>query len=224
MPTATVQRYLDLVPAANAVQPNFIAALTAMLQGFADLQDTMNPLVGIFNPNTAVGQQLDFVGQWVGVSRELSIPLTGVYFSWGVSGVGWGQGTWFQTGDSPSELDALPDDSYRLLMASVISSNYWDGSVPGAYNIWAIVFAAQGYTFLIQDYQDMTMAIIVIGPTITAIMLALMIEGFIILRPAGVGIRGYFMPSVPGAPVFGWGVENSSISGWGVGAWVEPLT
>lgn len=44
------------------------------------------------------------------------------------------------------------------------------------------------------------------------------------MRPAGVRITSFAQPSVPGAPVFGWGADNANVAGWGTGCWIEPLS
>jgi hypothetical protein len=65
----------------------------------------------------------------------------------------------------------------------------------------------------------MTMDIALIGPAPDAVTLALFTGGYLSLVPAGVGITNYYLPSIPGDPVFGMDAENSSISGFDVGAW-----
>jgi hypothetical protein len=67
------------------------------------------------------------------------------------------------------------------------------------------------------------MDVVLVGPQPDAVTLALFTGGYLNLRPAGVGINNYYLPTVPDIPVFGFDVENSSISGFDVGAWVAPL-
>jgi hypothetical protein len=217
---ASLDAYISLVPSENYGQPNFAAWLSAKLQGDVDNQNLLASFPELFNPLTAVGQQLDFVGEWVGISRDLEVPLAGVYFSWGIPGLGWGEGTWFAPGDDPDSLIVLPDDTYRTLVLAKIAANHWDGTIPGAYQVWADVFGPG--KILIQDNMDMTLTIIWLGAQ-DAVTLALLLGGLFTLRPAGVGVTGYFVSSVPNAPLFGWGIESATISGWGTGAWIEKL-
>jgi hypothetical protein len=86
------------------------------------------------------------------------------------------------------------------------------------------VFAGQPFQILIGDQQDMSMFFVFINPALSTLVLALITGGYFDLRPAGVLMRGYFKPSIPGTPVFGWGIENATVAGWGHGAWVAPLT
>ncbi len=60
------------------------------------------------------------------------------------------------------------------------------------------------------------------GPVPSAVTKALFIGGYLDLKPAGVRIDRYYTPAVPNAPYFGWGVNNSGIGGWAVGAWGVP--
>ena len=69
----------------------------------------------------------------------------------------------------------------------------------------------------------MTMTIALLGPVPDAVTKALLANGYFDLRPAGVAVTGYFTTSIAGVPLFGFGTENSSIAGWGVGAWLTPI-
>jgi len=191
--------YLGLITSQHNQKPNFMATVAAEVQPFVDLQATLFSLLGIFNVNTATGDRLDKVGVWVGASRYLNEPV------------------------GPNNITVLQDSDYRTLLQAVIAANNWDGTVPGMYSIWAQVFAGQTYEVLIQDNQDMTMFVVILATTFSVVVLALLTNGYFDLRPAGVMMLGYYQPSVSGQPVFGFGAENSQISGWGTGVWIEPL-
>ena len=216
--TTSLSQYTGLVTSEHADKPNFLATLAAILQPFVDLQNTVAELPTDFDIDFAVGAQLDAVGVRVGRSRFLNEPITGVYFSWGTAGVGWGQGTWKGEFDPSSGLVALPDDSYRVLLKAKIANNQWDGTIPSAYDFMDQVFP--GDTFFIQDNQNMTMYVGVVGPVpLNAVTFALLSGGYLQIKPAGVGVVGYITASVPGTPVFGFGADNSTIGGWGHGSW-----
>jgi hypothetical protein len=122
-------------------------------------------------------------------------------------------------------VSTLDDNEYRILVKLFIAMNQWDGTVPGIYNLWNSVFTAEGYQILVQDGQDMTMFVVFLNPPADAIILAILTSGYFLTRPAGVRITGFYQPSLPfpETPLFGWGVENATIAGWGVGAWIEPV-
>ncbi len=100
--------------------------------------------------------------------------------------------------------------------------NQWDGTTPGAYAIFSSVFASIGLTMLIQDNQDTTMFIVIVGQ-INAVIQSLIASGSFNLRPAGVQITNFFQPSVSGAPVFGLGADNANVGGLGRGCWIQPI-
>lgn len=216
--------YTGLITSEHNQRSNYVATVGLSVQPSVDLQNLAALFSRLFDIDLAVGDQLDKIGVWVGQSRNLTIPLSGVYFALDTLGVGLDEGTWFETGQSLTGLVTLPDDSYRLLLKAVIAANHWDGTVPGAYAIWAIVFSLYNFTILLQDNQDMSMDIIflVVG-TIPAVTLGLLTNGFLTMRPAGVLINGYWQPSVPGSPVFALDTEGPSLAGLDVGVWAIPV-
>jgi hypothetical protein len=215
---ADVLQYTRLITSEHNDKPNFMAMVAATVQGSVDLQNLQTEFASLFDVYTAVGDQLDKLGEWIGASRNIPVPLVGVYFTWGAAGLGWGQGTWFSPFDNVGGLVQLPDDSYRILLLAVIASNQWDGTIPGAYTILNLLYTLEGLRVLIQDNHDMSISIILLAQQVSAVALALLKSGFIALRPAGVNIAGYFKATTP---VFGWGEESDVIQGWGQGNWIQ---
>lgn len=218
-----VAQLLALVTSEHQNRPNFMATVAETISPFADTIALLGTIPGLFDLDDAVGQQLDFVGQWVGRSRNIALPLTDVYFSWDTNAVGWDGGIWFEAFDPTTGEFALPDDHYRLLLRAKIAANQWDGSIPGAYAAWSILLGPYDMSVLIQDGGDMSMLIAVLGNLPDPLTVALLTGGYLSLKPAGVHINGYLEPSVPGAPYFGFDVETGAISGWDVGGWGVPL-
>ena len=200
-----------------------MAMIQQDVQAYVDNINLLRNFSNLFDIDQAVGQQLDMIGVWVGISRNIAVPLTGVYFAFNTALVGFNQGAWLGIGNATSGLTMLGDLDYLLLLKAKIAANHWDGTIPGAYKIWGIVFANQPFTLMIQDGQDMTMAIIVVGTINTAVTLSLIINGYITLRPAGVLITGYYQNTVPNFPVFGFGPESATLAGFNDGAWVKKI-
>jgi hypothetical protein len=149
--------YIDRVTSEHINATRFIETLSASVQPFADSIDVLNGLYEDFDLDNAIGAQLDILGQWIGISRYVTSPLTGVYFSFDTSGLGFDQGYIFGPGDSTSGLSALPDDIYVILLKAKIIANYWDGTANGAYAAWNALLGPYGYQILIQDNGNMTM-------------------------------------------------------------------
>lgn len=159
-----VTYYTSLIPSANQPKPNFIATLQAILQPIQENINALNSMPGLFDIDTAVGDQLDKVGQWVGPSRYLTQSVGGV--------------------------TVLDDIHYRLYLRASILRNHWDGTIPNAYAIWNAL--GTGYQIIIIDNQDMTMLFGLIGGTPDAVTLALLLAGYLTPRPMGVLSLGYF--------------------------------
>ena len=124
----------------------------------------------------------------------------------------------------------LDDTTFRQLILGKIAINHWNGTVPGVYSILAAVFNGT-VKVLIQDNEDMSMFMIFtalftnLTPTELALVIPFVLAGYFAFRPAGVKMLGYFVPSVPGEPVFGLGsVDTAAVAGLGVGYIVAPLT
>lgn len=226
--SANVDPYLALITSEHNQRPKYVQAVSVSVQPFADLIDVVAALPTDFDLDVAIGVQLDAVGVRVGRTRFLTTPLD-VFFSFNVAGLGWNEGVWKGTFDSASGLTRLYDDAYRILLRAVIAANNWDGTVPGAYAAWNALFAGTGFGILVQDYGNMTMAIALIGNQPDAVTKALFTTGELDLKPAAMGMF-HILPTVypagrvddlVGTPLFGFGVENENIAGFGVGAWAN---
>lgn len=217
-----LEDYLNLVTSEYRNQPVFIATLSLILKPIIYMQDLKKSMIPLFDLDVAVGDQLDILGQWVGVSRNIAIPITGIYFSWDGSDytLGWDYGSW-QPSDAPTSITSLPDDAYRTLIRAKIAANHWDGTTDGAYTIWDALFP--NVTILIQDNQNMTYALAIVGGVIDSLTLALITGGYIQLRPEGVRISGYYA-SIDSGPVFAWDLDAPLLQGWDTGSWARELS
>jgi len=218
----TVADYTALITSEHALRPKFVATVELACALQAQLQSVLASLPKEFDVYEAIGAQLDSVGLWVGASRYLRIPLTGVYFTWDdMVQTGWGAGTWKGPFDPDSGLTRLPDDSYRVLILGKIAANHWDGSIPGVYSVWDQVFPASD--IVIQDNQDMSMVVGIANAQLSTVDLALLTGGYIPLKPEGVRVS-YYAVSDEG-PLFAWDADSVALKGWDYGYWptlIEP--
>lgn len=217
----TVDDYLAKITAYWRQQPDYVDVVSLNVKPYADLQVAMQSIIPAFDLDTAIGVQLDVVGLWVGITRNLALPLTGLYFSFDDPTLGLDQGVWFGPFDNTTGITSLDDESYRVLLRAKIAANQWDGTLAHAKDVLAGVLGLDNTNSLlfIQDNKDMTMTIGVAQEQPTPIVLALLTQGYLDLSPLTVKIASYQVTSVPGTPLFGFDNENELISGLDVGAW-----
>lgn len=219
----TIDDYIALITDEHRDKPLFVAMVTMVVQPLIDIANQMRQLVFDFDLDDAVGVQLDVVGEWVGLSRVLSVPLTGIYFSWDSTALlGWDSGSWKGDFDPTTGLTSLPDDEYRRLLKAKIAANQWDGTMEGAQSIWNQVFAGQ-QAILLQDNQDMSMTLGFVGAPLSAIQQALLTGGYFPLKPGGVRIKYYAIPPNTG-PLFAWDASSPQLAGWETGSWAKEIS
>lgn len=219
-----VQTYQNLVTSEYQSQPNFQATIALGVGMSVRLQFLLGlMLTKIFDLDSPpVGDQLNIIGQWVGITRNVRIPIEGVYFTWDSDNVavGWNAGTWRSSSATGTQLVTLPDDAYLILIKAKIGANTWDGTSTSAYKIYQNAFAP--FIVLIQDNCDMSYRLAIIGGTIPALTLALLTGGYIPLKPEGILISGYYA-SVDSGPVFSWDLNGGNFAGWGTGSWLANI-
>ncbi len=219
-----ISKYMALVTSEHNDKPKFMALLATLVQPIADIAALLKSMPGLFDLDTAVGDQLDIVGLWVGVTREIKVPLQNVYFSLDTVGLGLDEGTLQGLFDPTTGLLSLPDEAYRTLLRARIASNHWDGTIPGAYSAWNALFEGTGFGILIQDGNNMSMVYALTGPVPDAVTPALFTGGYLSLKPATVRISNYITPAIPNAPYFGIGLENAAIAGLDTGTFGNAST
>lgn len=187
-------QYLDLITHEHATRPRFNALVASTAQNANDHRAYYNRLQTTFDVDTAVGAQLDAIGLWVGLSRRVKVPIVDVFFAWDDAAnptkTGWNYGIWVGRYESRLKVELLPDDVFRRMIRAKIKANQWDGSREGLYRIFEIGFGGQGLTLAIIDNQDMTFTLQING-TASAIDKALIISGYLPIRPAGVAITDF---------------------------------
>lgn len=207
--------YTQLITSEHNDRPRFMAMVALVTGSLADATNAALSLPDAFDLDAAIGAQLDVVGQWVGITRQVKTPLA-VYFAFDTEGLGFDQGTWRGRFDPDSGLTQLDDDTYRLLIRAKIGANHWDGTLAGSKPILDLVFPGPAVAF-IEDNQDMSMTIGIAGVPPSALELALLTGGYIPIKPEGVRVN-YITTTAPG-PIFGFDVDNSLIAGFDEGSW-----
>jgi len=179
--------YQDLITSEHKGKPKYMATVTALLNHSTDIFNCAVFMDDNFDLDLANGQQEDILGRLVGASRTL--PYTP------------------DRGLSP----VLDDAAYRNLIRAKIAQNVWKGGIEDLAEIWRLLFGAG---IIIQDNQDMTMDVLVIGIN-DAITQEMISQGLIVPKPQSVGINYAFS----GEPVFGYDMETDFIKGYDHADW-----
>lgn len=216
----TVLDYLNLITSAWRQKPKFTAMVQSNVEVQVRVQDLLASMIPKFDVDIAEGDQLDIIGKWVGISREIAIPIPGVFFSWdGAAEVGWDFGVW-KDDRNATEITILPDDVYRTFVKAKIASNRWDGSLGGMYEVWDSVFT--DITIFVQDNQNMSYDIGFVGRPVDSLTLALIEGGYLPLKPSGVRVNVIYSP-IDDNRIFAWDSDTEIFAGWDIGSWVREL-
>src|SRR3954470_2556054 len=108
--------YLARIPSYHSSRPRFMNTVAVLCRSLTEAQAMLVKLTADFDLDTAVGVQLDQVGQWLGRDGWLRMPVIGVFFAWDTIDVGWEEGVWLGPYDATDGVRALDDDTYRLLL------------------------------------------------------------------------------------------------------------
>lgn len=153
--------YLRLITSEYADKPNYNAFVEAFLKKVSPINDCLTSFDVIFNLDNAAGDQLDWWGDILNVSRELPVS-------------------------DPDIPSVLTDDLYRIVLKARIYANTWDGTIDGLRNIIDTSF--ENVVYQIVDAQDMSMQVVLIIPDADPALIALLLNGFILPKPSGVNV------------------------------------
>lgn len=164
-----ISYYLGLITSQYQSSPKFLALVKALLTKFDDASNCLLDFTEAFDLSTAVGVQLDSLGQILGISRTLPFQPTG--------------------GLNP----ILGDADYRTLLLAKVYLNLWDGEADSLQPLWQTIFP--NGTIVIDDAQNMSATIVLAG-TFTSLAQQMITNGMIIPRPAGV-LYNYTFATLP---------------------------
>ncbi|MGT5257380.1 DUF2612 domain-containing protein [Escherichia coli] len=226
-----MSKYTDLITNYHATKPRFFDHVDLSTRPLIDITAATRGLVSAFDIDTAVGIQLDILGLWIGRSRIVSQPISGVYFSLDIDGLGFDQGVWQGPYDPDSGYTTLSDETYRIILKAKIAINNWDGRNDSLPPILDAALEGSGLKMQIVDNQDMTISIWVFPETdisnVSLELIAAIRQGYLTVKAAGVWGGSIEIPAVEtpseGNRFFGFDMDNEYIAGFDDGAWGELL-
>ena len=183
-----VNQFPSLVTSYNQ-KPKFVAMIKALTDGLYSFQELANIVPSLFNIDTAVGQQLDVLGQWIGFPRTLNISKQ--WFSFNEPYEGFDMGEWYVFGDVPYTSVTLTDQLYRIILKAKILVNNFDGTRPAFEAILNQLFTLSDVTYKIVQTAPMTLVIHTQG-TINQVVFFLLTENIFKIIPMGVSVTWEF--------------------------------
>jgi hypothetical protein len=192
----------------------FIAMLAAYLAKL-DMAELLESFDSEFDIETAIGAQLDILGELIGQGRMVN----------------------FEPSDGSGAK--LSDYNYRFLLKGKIIRNMWNGTMESLIELLDFMFPSTtetrvyyntaclgvsqkktytkkiyNFEIAVVDNQDMTMSIYFKG-NIPSLYKELVENGYIIPKPQGVGINYTFINHI----IFGYDYNSETVSGYDRGYW-----
>lgn len=226
-----MSKYTDRITNYHRGKPLFVEHVDLSTRPLSDISDAMYGLISAFDIDEAIGVQLDALGEWIGRSRIVSQPISGVYFSFDTAGLGWDQGVWQGPYDPDAGYTSLSDDTYRIILKAKIAINNWDGQNDSLPSILETALEGSGLKMQIVDNQDMTISVWVFPEVdisqVSLELLAAIRQGYLTVKAAGVWAGDIQTPSIEtpsvGTRFFGFDMDNEYIAGFDDGAWETTL-
>ncbi|EMA8645481.1 DUF2612 domain-containing protein [Cronobacter turicensis] len=226
-----MSKYSDLITNYHRGKPLFVQHVELSTRPLSDVSSSLNNLITAFDIDSAIGVQLDVLGEWIGRTRIVSQPISGVYFSFDTDGLGWDQGSWQGPYDPDAGFTSLSDETYRIVLKAKIAINNWDGQNDSLPPILEAALKGSGLKMQIVDNQDMTISVWVFPETdislVSKELIAAIRQGYLTIKAAGVWAGDIQTPSIVtpsvGARFFGFDMNNEYIAGFDDGAWETAL-
>lgn len=226
-----MSKYTDLITNYHRGKPLFVDHVDLSTRPLTDTSSALQSLLTAFDIDSAVGVQLDVLGEWIGRTRIVSQPISGVYFSFDTDGIGWDQGVWQGPYDPDAGFTSLSDDTYRIVLKAKIAINNWDGQNDSLPAILETALDGSGLKMQIVDNQDMTISVWVFPEEdinqVSLELLAAIKQGYLTVKAAGVWAGDFQTPSIQtpsvGSRFFGFDMDNEYIAGFDDGAWEKTL-
>ena len=221
-----MSKYTELISNYHASKPLFFQHIDLSTRPLIDVNASLDNLVTAFDIDNAVGKQLDILGEWIGRTRIVSQPISGVYFSWDTDGLGLDQGVWQGPYDPDSGFTSLSDDTYRIILKAKIAINNWNGQNGTLPDILDNVLAGSGVSMQVVDNQDMSISILILPEiefaNVSLELISAIKQGYLTVKAAGVRVKEMVMPS-DGSRLFAFDTDTQYLAGFDQGSWDEVV-
>lgn len=185
--------YLNLITSEHITKPKYKAWVDTLLTPFVDIINLNDSIKRAFYLSNASGVQLDILGKILVLNRQVN----------------------FQPSDGSSQI--LNDDYYRVILKAKVVKNQWKGTISNFYQFWNVLFQDQPLSIYLVDNQDMEPIVVIWNSQVTPMIQDLLTYGYIIPKPAGLGLT---VRRIDQEGVFGF--YGSELEPWDQGTFWEP--
>lgn len=217
-----MSKYTELITNYHVANNKFPKHVDLITRPLTDVSTSVADLIRKFDVDSANGEQLDIIGLWVGRERNVTTPISNVYFSWDTDGLGWDQGNWQGPYDPDAGFTSLSNDVYRLVLKAQIAINQWNGTVGHLEELLEQIFSGTGIEMQIIDNMDMSISVSAIAlngiSNTSAELIEVIKSGALTVKAAGVRVKSLDVID-PAHPLFGFDTQNTAIAGFDNGYW-----
>ena len=210
--------YTDLIAGYHVGKARYTSWVFTLTEPLRIARERLAAMREDFDVDTAIGAQLDAVGVRVGVSRNLPMTLTDVYFALDdVDGIGLDLGVWKGVYDPVDGTTTLGDETYRAVIKAKIAQNHWDGTRGSLPDFLGEVLGQFGQPAKVLDLEDLDTMHVVLHltkDTTPPIVWELFSRRIIDVTAAGVSVD-----LVDNNPWFGFDYETASVKGLDESDW-----
>lgn len=157
-----MSKYTELITNYHATKPLFYQHVDLSTRPLIDVSAATGGMLAAFDIDTAVGEQLDILGEWIGRRRSVAAPITGIFLEFDKERVGWDQGIWLGPYDSTDGMVNLSDEVYRIVLKAKIGINAWNGQNESLQGILETALEGTGIQMMILDNQDMSISVLIV--------------------------------------------------------------
>lgn len=192
--------YTELIAGAHREKPRFTEWVYQLTEPVLEARNGLADMIKQYDIDLAEGKQLDAIGVRVGVSRQLKLRITDVFFAFDdVDGIGFDLGIWKTPRDDEYGITELGDDVYRVLLKAKVALNQYKGKNESLDDLLRLVMNAFGVNtaqWSYVDKQDMSIDIYVFKKMVPPIVWELFSKKVFTLNHAGV--QESVFPSIAG--------------------------
>lgn len=192
--------YTELITGAHRDKPRFTEWVYQLTEPVLNARQDLAYMIKQYDLDLAEGTQLDAIGVRVGVTRQLKLRITDVFFAFDdVDGIGFDLGIWKTPRDDTYGITELGDEVYRVLLKAKIALNQYGGKNEALDDLLRLVMSAFGVNsaqWSYVDNQDMSIDIYVFKRSVPPIVWEIFSKKVFTLNHAGV--QESVWPSIAG--------------------------